>query len=84
MRTNVGLELEHVLLREYVRHNLALARMLKTRARVEEAALDRDEGIVEVGLERARPVAVDDLKRIGVRDREVVGRYAHESACVRA
>ena len=48
VRADVGLELEHALLREDVRDDLALAGMLGAGARVEEAALDGDERIIEV------------------------------------
>ncbi len=81
---DVGLELEDVLLREDVGDDLALAGVLDARARVEDAALDGHERVVEGGLERAGAVAVDDLERVGVRDGEVVRRDAHEGACMRA
>ena len=74
------LEREDGLLGKDVGHDLALARVLRARARVEEPALDGDEGVVEVGLERAGAMPVHDLKRVRVRDREVVGRDADECA----
>ena len=80
MRADVRLEREDGLLGEDVGHDLALARVLRARARVEEAALDGDEGVVEVGLERARAVPVDGLERLGVRDGEVVRGEADEFA----
>ena len=80
VRVDVRLELEHVLLREDGGDDLALARVLRARARVEEPALDGDEGVVEVGLERARAVPVDGLERLGVCDGEVVRGEADEFA----
>ena len=80
VQTGVRLELEHALLREDVRDDLALAGVLGARARVEEPALDGDEGVVEVGLERARAVPVDGLERLGVGDGEVVRGEADEFA----
>ena len=72
VQTGVRLELEHALLREDVRDDLALAGMLGAGARVEEAALDGDEGVVEVGLEGAVAVCVDCLEGVGVGDGDVV------------
>lgn len=70
---DVGLELEHALLRKYVRDDLALARVLRARAGAEEAALDGHECVVEVGFERSGTVSVDKCQRGRVRDGEMVG-----------
>ena len=78
VHADVRLEFENVLLREDVGDDLALARVLHARTRVEEAALDGHERVVEVRLERARAVPVHDLERIRVRDGQVVGRDADE------
>ena len=64
-----------------MRDDLALTGMLGAGARVEETALDGDERIVEIGLERAVAVCVDDLQRIGIAHGNVVGRYLDELAC---
>ena len=43
--------------------------------------MDGDEGVVEVGLERAVAVCVDDLQGVGVCDGNMVRRNARESTC---
>ena len=78
---DVGLELEDVFLREDVGDDLALAGMLDARTRVEEAALNGHERVVESRLKRAGAVAVDDLQCVGVRDGQVVRRKAYKGAC---
>lgn len=78
---DVGLELEHALLREDVRDDLALARVFGARACAEESALYGDERVVEVGLERARAVSIDNRQCGRVRDGEMVGCEADEGAC---
>ena len=79
MQPDVGLKLKDALLGEDMRDDLALASMLRPGARVEEPAVDGDEGVVEIGLERAVAVCVDDLQGVGVCHRNVVWRYASES-----
>lgn len=49
---DIGFELEDRLGGEGMRHDLALAAVLSTVARVEEAAADRDEGIIEFTVSR--------------------------------
>ena len=77
----MGLKLKDALLGEDMRDDLALASMFRPGARVEEPAVDGDEGIVKVGLERAIAVGIDDLQGVGVRNGNVVRRNARESTC---
>ena len=81
MQPDVGLKLEDAFLGEDVRDDLALASMFRPGARVEESAVNGDEGVVEVRLERAVAVCVDDLQGVGVCYRNVVRRDARKSTC---
>lgn len=48
MRVDVWLELQDTLLREYVRNDFALSRVIRPRPSGENVAADGNEGIVEV------------------------------------
>ena len=64
---DVGLELDDRLGGEGVGDDLALARVLGTVARVEEAALDADEGVVE-GAGTGVRVSIGRCDGAGIRD----------------
>ena len=81
VQPDVGLKLKDALLGEDVGDNLALTSVFRPGARVEESAVDGDEGVVKVGLERAVAVRVDDLQGVGVCHRNVVRRDAREGTC---
>lgn len=66
VKADVGLELEYALLGKDVGHNLALPGVLGARPRVEETALDGHEGVVEVGLQGASAMPVDNLEGVRV------------------
>ena len=70
------LELKDVLLGEHMCNDLALARVGSTVTGVEEARRDRNEGIVELGLEGTVSVAVDRVQGIWVSDGNVIWRDA--------
>lgn len=78
VRPHIRLKLEHAFLGEYVRHDLAFTCMLMARAGVEEAALDGDEGVVEIRLQCAVAMSVHDGQCVRVRDRDMVRRNANE------
>ena len=63
-----------------MRDNLALASVLGSVASVEDTPTDGHESVVEIGLERAVAVRVDDLKSVGVRDGQVVWGEAYVRA----
>lgn len=80
MGVDVWLELEHGFLGEDVRDDLALARVFRARTSVEESASDGNEGVVEVGFERAHAMPVDDGQRVRVRDGNMVRCNAYPCA----
>lgn len=77
---DVLLELADAAGAEGVRDHLALARVLVPVPRVEEAALDGDEGVVVLRFQEAVAVPVDDGDGVGRGDGNVVRLDAHEGA----
>lgn len=56
----LGLKFYNAALRENVGYYLALASVIRAVASIEQSTLDRDEGVVELRLESAIAVGVDD------------------------
>jgi hypothetical protein len=77
---DVLLELADRLCRKGVRDGLALTCVLGAIARVEEAAADRDKGVVVLALEEAIAVAVDLRNGICVGNTDVVWLDANQDA----
>lgn len=61
MTRDIGFILANILRGEHVRNNLALACMVTTVTRGENARPDRDEGVVKVGLESANSVTINGV-----------------------
>jgi len=76
----MGLELDDALLGEDVRNDLALAGMIVTVARVEDTAVDRDEGVVEIGFQSTIAVRVDNGEGVRVGNGNMIGGDTYEWA----
>ena len=72
VQVNVRLKLDDTLLRKDMRDDFAFACVFGSVAGVEDAATYGDKGIVELGLEGAVSMAVDDAEGFGVRNRHVI------------
>ena len=83
IKAHMRLERANAPRRKHGCHHPALARMLRRCARVEHAAADGHERVVERGLggRRAGGGRVDRGERVRVRDGDVVRGDAHEGAC---
>ncbi len=75
---NVRFELADRLLGEDMGNDLAFARMVDTIASVEDASLDGHERIIELRLERAVAMGINDRECVRLRNGDVVGGQPNE------
>jgi hypothetical protein len=71
------LKFQDTFLREDVGYDLPLSGVLGSITGVEEPAVDRYKGIIEVRFERSCAMAIDNAQRIWVGDRNVIGGNAN-------
>ena len=67
-----------------MRDDLALAGMISPVACVEDSAPNGDEGVVEVRLESAVPMSVDECEGLWIGDRDMIWGNADDRACAAA
>jgi hypothetical protein len=69
---DMGFKLDNGLLRKHMEDDFAFACMFGSFAGVEDAMMYGNKGIVEVGLEDAVSVAVDDVKGFELCDEDMI------------
>lgn len=74
--SEVRLKFQDTFLRKDMGYDLPLPRVLGSITGIEEPAVDRDKGIIEVRFERSRAMTVDSIQGLWVSDRNVIGGNA--------
>jgi hypothetical protein len=74
------LELQDILLGEYMRHDFPLTSMVGTVSGVEQSSMNGYKGVIKFGLERAISVGVNNLQSGWVCDGYMIRRQAHKGS----